>query len=53
MLYEVITANVELVKKLGGEIVGIVYLIELGYLNGKDKLIEQGYQVRSLVKFDE
>ena len=45
-------ANIELVKKLGGNIVGIVYLIELEYLNGRDKLIDQGYQVRSLVKFN-
>ncbi len=45
-------ANVELVKKLGGDIVGILYLIELNYLNGRDELVKQGYQVRSLVKFD-
>lgn len=45
-------ANIELVKKLGGEITGIIYLIELTYLNGRDKLIEEEYEVRSLIKFD-
>ena len=45
-------ANIELVKKLGGDIVGIIYMIELTYLNGRDKLIEEKYQVRSLIKFD-
>ncbi|MBN2879614.1 MAG: adenine phosphoribosyltransferase [Clostridia bacterium] len=45
-------ANIQLVEKLGGEVAGVVYLVELTYLNGRDKLIENNYQVRSLVKFD-
>lgn len=42
-------SNIELIEKLGGEIVGIVYFIELGFLNGRDKL--KSYKVDSLVKF--
>lgn len=42
-------SNIELIEKLGGEIVGIVYFIELGFLNGRDKL--KNYKVDSLVKF--
>jgi len=30
-----VKANIELIEKLGGEIVGIGFLIELGYLNGR------------------
>lgn len=42
-------ANIELVEKLGGEIVGIVYFIELSFLNGRDKL--KDYNVHSIVQF--
>lgn len=42
-------ANVRLIKKLGGEIAGIVYLIELEFLNGRDRL--KGYNVHSVVQF--
>ena len=31
-------ATVSLVKKLGGEIIGIAFLIELGFLGGREKL---------------
>lgn len=31
-------ATIELVKKLGGEVVGLAFLIELSDLNGRDKL---------------
>lgn len=43
-------SNIKLVEKLGGEVVGIIYLIELTYLNGRDKL--KDYDVRSMVEFD-
>lgn len=33
-----IATCVDLVRKLGGDIVGAAFLIELGYLNGKSKL---------------
>lgn len=42
-------ANIKLVEKLGGRIAGIIYFIELSFLNGREKL--KGYRVDSLVKF--
>ncbi len=44
------SANVALVEKLGGEVVGIVCMVELSYLNGRDKL--KDYKVESLVQFE-
>lgn|SRR5690606_24203750 len=44
-----ILATIELVEKLGGIVAGIAFLIELSYLNGKEKL--DGYDVVSLMKF--
>ena len=41
--------NIKLVEKLGGEIVGLVFFIELTYLNGRDRL--KGYNVKSVVEF--
>ncbi|WDV47555.1 adenine phosphoribosyltransferase [Clostridiaceae bacterium M8S5] len=40
---------IEMIEKLGGEIVAIVYLIELEFLNGRDKL--KGYEVKSVIKY--
>lgn len=42
-------AAVKMVKKLGGEIIGISFLIGLSFLNGKDKL--KGYEVRELISY--
>ena len=42
-------ANIKLVERLGGEVAGIVYFIELTFLNGRDKL--PGYKIESIVKF--
>lgn len=42
-------ANIRLVEQLGGEVAGILYFIELEFLNGRDKL--KGYKVDSVVKF--
>lgn len=42
-------SNVKLVEKLGGQVAGIVYFIELTFLNGRDKL--KGYNIHSIVKF--
>ncbi|MBU3934792.1 S-methyl-5'-thioadenosine phosphorylase [Patescibacteria group bacterium] len=42
-------ATVDLVKKLKGKIVGIDFLIELDYLNGRKKL--KRYKVKSLVGY--
>ena len=41
-------ANIELVEKLGGKIVGIGFLIELGYLDGR-KALGDNYDVYSLI----
>jgi adenine phosphoribosyltransferase len=40
-------AAIKLVKKLGGKIEGISFLVELGFLNGNKKL--KGYEVDSIV----
>lgn len=42
-------ASVDLVKKLGGKIIGIIFFIELKNLKGRRKL--KGLPIRSLVKF--
>ena len=42
-------ANIKLIEKLGGEVAGIVYFIELGFLEGRKKL--EGYRVKSIVTF--
>lgn len=42
-------ATINLVKKLKGKIIGIDFLIELSFLNGRKKL--KGYQIRSLAKY--
>ncbi len=42
-------AKVELVEQLGGEVVGVAFVIELAFLNGREKLA--GYDVHSLVEF--
>jgi adenine phosphoribosyltransferase len=44
------SAVIDLVKKLGGEIVGIAFVIELTALKGREKL--KGYPVSSLIKDD-
>jgi adenine phosphoribosyltransferase len=42
-------ANIRLVEKLGGEVVGLVFFIELSFLNGRERL--KGYKVDSIVQF--
>ncbi len=46
-----VKANIELIEKLGGKIVGIGFLIELGYLEGR-KALGDKYEVFSLIKYD-
>ena len=43
-------AAVELVEKLGGEVAGLLFVIELDFLNGRKKLA--GYPVKSLLHYD-
>lgn len=45
-----VKANIELVEKLGGKIVGIGFLIELEYLPGR-KTLGNKYEVFSLIKY--
>lgn len=42
-------AAAKLVEKLGGEVVGLGFLIELEDLNGREKL--KGYKVESLIQY--
>jgi adenine phosphoribosyltransferase len=43
-------ATIKLVEKLKGKIVGIVFLLELTSLKGREKLKE--YKIKSLIKYD-
>lgn len=42
-------ATVELVEKLGGVVAGCAFLIELSYLNGREKL--EGHNIRALITY--
>jgi len=42
-----LAANIELIEKLGGEVKKIMFLMEMGFLNGRDKL--KNYDVCSLI----
>ena len=42
-------ASIELIEKLGGKVAGLVFLVELEGLNGREKL--RGYPVKSLVRY--
>ncbi|MCM3637315.1 adenine phosphoribosyltransferase [Sporosarcina luteola] len=42
-------ATVELVEKLGGVVAGCAFLIELSYLNGREKL--KGYDIQALMTY--
>ncbi|WP_033828322.1 adenine phosphoribosyltransferase [Bacillus andreraoultii] len=44
-----IEATKKLVEELGGVVVGAAFLIELSYLNGRDKL--QGIDLKTLIKY--
>jgi adenine phosphoribosyltransferase len=42
-------AKCELVEQLGGEVVGVLFIISLDFLNGRERL--QGYDVHSLISY--
>jgi adenine phosphoribosyltransferase len=42
-------ATVELVEQLGGEVVGLPFIVELTFLNGRDKL--DGYDIHALISY--
>jgi len=44
-----IGATIELVERLGGEIAGLAFLVELTYLHGREKIMD--YRVESLVSY--
>ena len=43
-------ATIRLVEKLGGTVIGLGFVIELGFLNGREKL--DGYDALSLVTYE-
>ena len=45
-----ISACIDLVRKLNGNVVGAAFLIELGYLNGRDRL--GGTDIYTLIRYD-
>ena len=44
-----VEASIKMVERLGGEVVGCAFLIELTYLNGRDKL--ENYPIKTLVAY--
>jgi adenine phosphoribosyltransferase len=44
-------ATIDLVEQLGGRVVGCAFVVELGFLPGRETLT--GYDVHSLVRYDE
>ena len=44
-----VKANIELIEKLGGKVVGLGFLVELCYLDGR-KMISNKYDVYSLIQ---
>lgn len=44
-------AVIDLVEQLGGTVAGLVFVVELEFLSGREKLA--GYDVRSLIKYQE
>ena len=43
-------ATLRLVERLGGKVVGAAFLIELGFLKGRERL--QGYPIEALIRYD-
>ena len=43
-------AKCDLVEKLGGEVVGVSFIVELSFLGGREKLKE--YDILSLIKYE-
>ncbi len=45
-------ATCDLIKKLGGEILGVGFVIDLPFLGGSERLKKKGYNIKSLMKYD-
>ena len=43
--------SIDIVRELGGEPVGVVVLIELDFLNGREKLADRDVEIQSFVRF--
>ncbi len=43
-------ATANLIEKVGGKVIGLLFLVELSFLNGRDKLSK--YEVHSMLKYD-
>jgi adenine phosphoribosyltransferase len=43
-------AVVDLVQSVGGKVAGLLFVVELNFLNGREKF--NGYDVRSLIQYD-
>ena len=44
-----VMGTIELVKRLKGEVVGLSFLVELGFLNGRERL--DGYRIHSVIGY--
>jgi adenine phosphoribosyltransferase len=44
-------ATLNLVERLGGEVVGFAFFIELGFLHGRDRL--EGHEIHAVIGYDE
>lgn len=44
-----IVSTIKLVEELGGQVIGLSFLIELGFLNGREAL--RDYEVYSIIKY--
>jgi adenine phosphoribosyltransferase len=44
-----VAAKIEMVERLGGQVIGVAFLIELTFLNGREKL--KDYEVVSLIQY--
>ena len=42
-------ATIDLVERLGGEVIGTSFLVELTFLNGRQRL--EGYRVTTLISY--
>ncbi len=45
------SAAIDLVERLGGNIISVDFLLELTFLGGRKKITDRGYPVFSLIKF--
>jgi adenine phosphoribosyltransferase len=44
-------ATARMIEKLGGNVAGLGFIIELTFLDGRKKLEEKGYDVQALIKY--